>query len=98
QLLGRLPDEGLDGVLVAEPVAARHRVVAVLVEAVVGGDDPGRAALGRHRVAAHRVDLGDQGDVEPGFGLGDGDGGAQPGGAATHDQHVVRGADDPVTH
>jgi hypothetical protein len=34
QFLGRLPDEGLDGVLVAQPVAAGDGVVGVFVEAV----------------------------------------------------------------
>ena len=80
-----------------EPVAARDRVVGVLVEAVVGGDDAGRAALGRDRVAAHRIDLRDHRHVEPGVGLGDRDGGAQARAAAAHDQDVVRGAIDSLT-
>ena len=37
---GRLGDERLDGVLVAQPVAAGDRVVRVLVEAVVGAIAP----------------------------------------------------------
>ena len=37
---GGLADERLHGVLVAQPVAARDGVVAVLVERVVLGDDP----------------------------------------------------------
>ena len=40
QLLGRLVDEGLDRVLVAQPVAAGDGVVGVLVEAVVGPITP----------------------------------------------------------
>ena len=36
----RFPDERLDGVLIAEPVAAGDGVVAVLVEAVVGAMTP----------------------------------------------------------
>ena len=63
QLLGRFLDEGLDRVLIAQPVAAGDGVVGVLVEAVVGRIDAGGAALGRDRVAAHRVHLGDDRDV-----------------------------------
>jgi hypothetical protein len=36
QFLRSLRDESLDGILVTQPVAARNRVVGVLVEAVVG--------------------------------------------------------------
>ena len=57
-------DERLDGVLVAQPVAAGDGVVDVLVEGVALGDHAGGTALGRHRVAAHRVDLRDDGHVE----------------------------------
>ena len=39
QLPRRLGDERLDGVLVAQPVAAGNRVVGVLVQAVVARDD-----------------------------------------------------------
>ena len=78
ELARRLVDERLDGVLVAQPVAPGDRVVDVLVEGVALCDHPGRAALGRHRVAAHGVDLRHDGHVEPRFGLGDGD--ARPGG------------------
>src|SRR5205823_1619152 len=90
QLLGGLLDEGLDGVLVAEPVAAGDGVVGVLVAAVVQGDDAGRPALGGDGVAAHRVDLGDDGDAQLRVGLGDGDGGTKPRAAAAHQHDVVR--------
>ena len=56
--------ERLDRVLVAQPVAPGDRVVGVLVEGVALRDHPGRAALGRHGVAAHRVDLRHDGHVE----------------------------------
>ena len=96
QLLGGFLDEGLDGVLVAQPVAAGDGVVGVFVEAVVRADHGRGAALGRDRVAAHRVDLGDDGDAEPGVGLGDGDGRAQPGPAAADQDHVMgRGHGQP---
>src|SRR4030095_1332538 len=89
ELLGRLLDEGLHGVLVAQPVTAGDRVVAVLVEAVVVADHTRGAALGRDRVAAHRVDLGHHGDTEPGVGLGDGDGGTQARAAPADQDYVV---------
>ena len=43
QFARRLLDEQLDGVLVAQPVPAGDRVVCVLVETVVFGDDARRA-------------------------------------------------------
>ena len=94
----RLLDERLDGVLVAQPVAAGDGVVGVLVEAVVRGDHAGGAALGRDRVAAHRVDLRDDGHPQGRVGLGDGDGRAQAGAAAADDEHVVGGRHRAVTH
>ena len=66
--------------------------------AVVVGDDAGSAALRRHRVAAHRVDLGDHGHVEPGSGLGDGDGGAESSAAAADQEYVVVGGYRVFTH
>jgi hypothetical protein len=86
----RLLDERLDGVLVAQPVAAGDGVVGVLVERVVRTDDAGRAALGRDRVAAHRVDLGDDGDAEARIGFRDRDRRAQPRAAAANEDHVMR--------
>ncbi len=40
-------------------------------------------AFGRHRVAAHGIDLGDQGHAQARIRLGDGDRGAQAGAAGT---------------
>ena len=97
QLARRLLHERLDGVLVAQPVAARDRVVGVLVEGVALRDRARGAALGRHRVAAHRVDLRDDGHVESRFGLGDGDGGAETGPAAADDA-ARRGRRPPRRH
>jgi hypothetical protein len=88
-LLGRLADEGLHRVLVAEPVAAGHGVVGVLVQAVLGLDDGGGASLGRDRVAAHGIDLGDDADAQPRIGLGHGDRRAQARSATAHDEHVA---------
>ena len=91
QLLRGLLDEGLDGVLIAEPVAAGDGVVGVLVQAVVGGNHARGAAFGRDGVAAHRIDLHTTSHAEPGVGLGDGDRGAQTGPAASDEHDVVRG-------
>ena len=81
QLARCLVDEHLDGVLVAEPVAAGDRVVDVLVEAVVRRDRPRGAALGGDAVAAHRVDLGHHRHVERRIGLRHRDGSTQAGGS-----------------
>jgi hypothetical protein len=91
QLARRLLDERLDRVLVSQPVAARDGVVGMLVERVAARDDPGCAALGGHRVAPHRVDLGDDGDSQGRVSLGDGDGRAEAGGPTPDDQHVEGG-------
>ena len=66
QLARRLLDEVLDHVLVAEEVGALHGVVGVHLEAVVVARDGRGAALGGHRVAAHRIDLRDQRDADVG--------------------------------
>jgi hypothetical protein len=85
-------DEGLDGRLIAQPVPAGDGVVGVLLQAVARPDDPGRPALGRDGVAAHRVDLGDDRHAQPRVGLRDGDGGAQSGPAAAYHQNVMSGS------
>jgi hypothetical protein len=74
QLDRRLHHERLDRVLVAQPVTAGHRVVGVLVQAVVPRDDRRRAALGRDRMAAHRIDLRHDRDAQAGVRLHDRDG------------------------
>jgi hypothetical protein len=89
QLLRGLVHERLDGVLIAQPVAAGDRVVRVLVDAVIGANDAGRAALCGHCVAPHRVHLGDHRDAQSRVGLGDGDGGAQTGAAAANEHYVM---------
>jgi len=66
QLAMRLADEVVHHVLFAEPVAARDGVVEVGFQAVVGLRHRGRPALGRHGVAAHRVDLRDQRHLQRG--------------------------------
>ena len=92
ELLRRFLHEGLDRILIAEPVAARDSVVRVLVETVVDRDGAGGAALGRNGVAAHRVHLGDHRDTQPGIRLGNCYRGAQPR-AATANEHDVVGRD-----
>jgi hypothetical protein len=69
QLARSLLHKRLDRVLVTEPVAARDGVVGVLIEGVAFGDRAGCAALGGHRVAAHRIDLRDHGHAETGIRL-----------------------------
>ena len=86
--LGASSTRYCDGILVAQPVAAAHGVVEVMLEAVVGLDDAGRAALGRAGVAAHRVDLGDQRDAQLRVGLRERDGGAQSRAARADDRYV----------
>ncbi len=80
--------EVLDHVLVAEPVAARDRVVEVFRQAVVGTHARRGAALRRHRVAAHRHDLGDERHAQAGIAFRGGNRGAQAGAAAADDHHV----------
>jgi hypothetical protein len=77
QFLRRLVDEKLDRVLITQPVAAGHGVVEMILETVVVLDDASGATLGGDGVAAHRVDLGDQGDTQVRIRLRNGDGGAQ---------------------
>ena len=95
QFAWRLVDERLDCVLVAQPVAAGDGVVGVLVETVVIGGDTGCAALGGHRVAAHRIDLRNDRHPQPRIGLGYRDGGAQTGAAAPDHHYVMERAMRP---
>ena len=67
-------DEVLDNILLAQPVTARHGIVEVGVEAVVRLRDRGGAALRRHGVAAHRINLRNQRHAQRGIRLGDRDG------------------------
>ena len=91
QLLRRLAHESFDGVLIAQPIAPGDSVVAVFVERVVRLGHAGRAALGRDRVAAHGIDLGDHRHAEFGISFRDRDGRAQSGAAAADQQNIVRG-------
>ena len=64
-VVGRLVAQHLDRVLVAEVVRALDRVVGVLLGIVLGRVSERRVdpALSRPRVAANRVDLGEERDV-----------------------------------
>src|SRR5262245_5863873 len=84
-LLGAVGHEILDHVLVAQPVTTADGIVEVAAEAVVRADGARRAALGGHRVAAHRHDLRDQRDAKRGVALGDGDRRPQPSTAPADD-------------
>jgi len=85
----RLLDEVLDHVLVAQEVGPLHRVPGVHLEAVVFPGDRRRPALGGDGVAAHRVDLGDESDAQPGIRLDRRNRGPQTRSAAAHDDDVV---------
>src|SRR5258705_145041 len=90
QLLRGFLDERLDGVLIGHPVAAGDGVVRVLVEAVIRTGHTGRPAFGGDGVAAHGIDLGNDGDPKSGVGLGDRDGGTQSSATPAHHEDVVR--------
>src|SRR5262245_1499463 len=62
-------NEKLHRVLVAHPVAAGDGAVGMLVECIAGLDHTGCAALGRNRMASHRIDFGDYGYIEFGIKL-----------------------------
>ncbi len=89
QFLGRLLDENLDGVLIAQPIAARDRVVSMLVESVPRLDDTSSASLGRNRMAAHGIDLRDNCHAEFGTDLGNSDSRSEACPASTDEQNVV---------
>ena len=75
--------------LIAQPIAPRNSVVRMLIQAVAGLDDCRRATFGRDGVAAHRIDLGNDGDAEAGEGVSHGDRRAQACTASTHHQDVA---------
>src|SRR5262249_34086757 len=72
--------------------AARHRVVKMIIQAVVVLDHARRAAFRRYSVAAHRIDLGDETDAERRIGFGRSDGCPQPRAARANDRYI--GGDD----
>ena len=90
QLQGRFLYEGLNRILIAEPIAAGNRVVRVLVLAVVGLGYTGGSALGGNGVAAHGIDLGNDGDAELGIDFRRGDRRAKSRTASTYQKNVVR--------
>ena len=89
QLRGGLGHERLDHVLVRQVVAALDGVESVPVQGVTGAQRGRCAALRRDRVAAHGIDLGDQGHPQAVAGLDGGDGRAQPRGAPADNDDVV---------
>ena len=84
-----LAHEGFDGVLIAQPVAAAHRVIGVGIQTVIGFDDRRRPTLGGDSVAAHRVHLGDDRDIEFGIRVRNRDSGTEARPAATDQQNVM---------
>ncbi len=57
QLQRSLLHEGFDGVLIAQPIAARDGIVRVFVQTVVREMNPSGATFGGNRMTAHRVHL-----------------------------------------
>ncbi|EXI86819.1 MAG: hypothetical protein AW12_02116 [Candidatus Accumulibacter sp. BA-94] len=88
QLLGTVGDEVLHHVLLAEPVTAVHGIVEVILEAVARLLHPRRTALGGDGMAAHRIDLRHQRNLQRGIRLGDGDCRPQACPATAHDHHI----------
>ena len=88
QFLGAMRNEVIDDVLFAQPVAAGHRIVKMMLQAVVRLYHAGGTAFGRHRVAAHRVDLGNERDGQRRIGFSHRNGRAKPGTACTDDGYV----------
>src|SRR5207253_3872407 len=91
QLFWRLFYENFDGILVAEPVAARDSVVSVVIQCVSRFDYRGSATLGRNGVATHRVNLGDDRYAETGASLGHSNGSSKAGPTAADQKNVVMG-------
>src|SRR5216683_3067763 len=84
-----LANKGLDHVLVGEIVRTLDRVEGVVLVAVLRPQGSCRAAFGRDGVAAHRVDLGDHRDLEPGVGVDRGDRRPEAGQPTADHQDVV---------
>jgi hypothetical protein len=82
-------DKSLDGILIAQPIAARDGVVAVLVDGIVGFGHSGGATLRGNRMATHGIDLRNYGDSEMWIGFSNCDGCAQTCSAATNEQDIV---------
>jgi hypothetical protein len=87
-LVGGVVDEVLDYVLLTQPVTTGDGVVEVVFQGVVITDDACGAAFGGHRVAAHRIDLGDQGDLQLRVGFCNGDCGTQATATGTDDGNI----------
>src|ERR1700694_2981518 len=89
QLDRRLAYEGLDHVLVRQVVRALDGVEGMVLVRVLRSQGGRGSALGGHRVAAHRVDLGDQSDLDPGVRLDCGYGCPEAGETPADNQDVV---------
>ena len=65
QLVGRFVGKVFDDILIGNVVAALDGVEGMELDAVAGvpADDGGGAPLSGHGMAAHRIDLGDEGDA-----------------------------------
>ena len=86
-LAGRLAHD-LDGVLIPQVVAALHRVICVFLPVIAPVQQRGiDASLRRAGVAAHRMDLADDGGA--GSFIPRGDGGAHARQSGSNYQHIV---------
>ena len=87
-LVGGVVDEVFDYVLLTQPVTTGDGVVEVVFEGVVITDDACGATFGGHCVAAHRIDLGNQGDFQLRVGFCNGDCGTQATATGTDDGNI----------
>ena len=87
-LVGGVVDEVLDYVLLTQPVTTGDGVVEVVFQGVVITDDACGATFGGHCVAAHRIDLGNQGDFQLRVGFCNGDCGTQATATGTDDGNI----------
>ena len=60
---GSLFHKGFDGILVGQPVGSCDGILGMFIETIVRLDHGSGPALGRYRVATHRVDFGDDADA-----------------------------------
>ena len=88
QLDRGLFDEVFDDILLTEPVTAAHRIVKVVVEAVIRTFDPCGTAFGGDRMATHRIDLRYQCNLQRRISFCHGNRRTQTGPSSSHDDYI----------